>query len=121
MRKTALALVTSGILIAVFSVSSANARNGHGFLADVGVATGIISADQADALDEAHRAIGSPLNQFAQPPGQPAGAAQASQPLPYCAFSDGQMFPLPPAAVPNGAPCWHQFTNGVFNGQVVWN
>ena len=61
------------------------------------------------------------LDGFNQPIGQPAQPAAVAAPMPYCAFADGQRFPLPPAAVPNGAPCWHQFANGVFDGQVVWN
>lgn len=61
-----------------------------------------------------------PNGSFQAAPGA-GGPPPMPQAMPYCAFSDGQRFALPPAAVPNGAPCWHAFSNGVFNGQVVWN
>src|SRR5689334_14728043 len=53
----------SVLTIASFS-TNADARNGKGFLADIGVATGLIDESTADRLDGVHHNLGAPLNQL---------------------------------------------------------
>src|SRR5215469_3745583 len=66
--RTAMCVISSFAVISVLATTSpASAREGRGFLGDVGVATGIISPDQADALDNEHAPIGAPqLNPMQQ-------------------------------------------------------
>ncbi len=111
------------LVVAVVLTNPASAREGHGFLADVGVATGIITPGQADTLDDVHARLGAPLNQFN--PLNQGGFQPAQPPAPqfaprlgnFCATPQGVFGPGP--LNPVGMPCHAPTPWGVFFGQVI--
>ena len=114
-------LVLGAALATALTLTSSSAFAASGFLAQVGVATGLVSEDQANQLDQWHAALGNPLDQIGRQinPITNGGGFQPAQPVPvqlgaFCGIPGyGRFGPGP--WNPVGSPC---YINGAY-GQVL--
>jgi hypothetical protein len=110
-------VVLSAVAVATLTVvSSADAG---GFLADLGVATGVISRDQGRQLDQWHSDLGRPLDRI-NPIQQGGGFQPAQVPMVgnFCFVPGAGRFGPGPVN-PVGAPCNVSGPYGLMVGQVT--